>query len=533
MYEGFEDELTVIKKQLARHSINYESRHLKRWIYGAWENKAAIAKLIGVGTDYRRELELDDAVDVSDEPLYQHIVQHLRDSGVNLSATDDEMSVALASGKLRSKDRTVRVGKELCRIGKPHATAWTKLAVERDQYHCDSYHSSEPCNCQSYKPLPWNWEGAVSALVELGKGGKVRACATLNPLDFLLASEYCDWVSCVRMEGEYANTTLAYGNDNFTGMLYTVGANSASNPFPRRKLGRAWFYLPEPHNRLLTGRVFGNISPLAIRAASKAITETVSKSKGWTTRWLATRTPSISSRLAKNSSDDGGCVYFDSAVSRLSCHELARNEAPQLELSDATCLMCGDTTDAKQKLACEDCSDTRRCENCDTPVGDEYSTYGNSIYCNDCWSESYFNCYFCSEDFPNDESHEGTRGQTCCESCFYERFFQCHSCGETGANDHRFMSNDDDDYCSDCWSERFFNCDTCSDDYEVRERSEDNPEICKDCAAEAAKKEAEEEAKSPMLPNLIHEPPEQRAEEVPCLIATPASPEPEPFEIPF
>ena len=84
-------------------------------------------------------------------------------------------------------------------------------------------------------------------------------------------------------------------------------------------------------------------------------------------------------------------------------------------------------------------------------------------YCNDCYDETFAECYECGEIIRMDEAFQDEDGDYYCESCFDDLFAICNSCGEYHRKyDMYFVESEDRWYCDDCISRNHTQCDRCS-----------------------------------------------------------------------
>ena len=141
---------------------------------------------------------------------------------------------------------------------------------------------------------------------------------------------------------------------------------------------------------------------------------------------------------------------------------------------------CSEMREAESRT--EDDEDTFVCEGCNELYNyDSSYTHGDSLYCVDCFNESYFYCCQCSETYSNDEQ-KTYNGEYYCESCFKKDHFECEKCGKAGKLDNAYQAFGDL-YCESCYDDRFFTCDECSDVFELKDHKEmsDGTLVCEDC----------------------------------------------------
>lgn len=102
--------------------------------------------------------------------------------------------------------------------------------------------------------------------------------------------------------------------------------------------------------------------------------------------------------------------------------------------------------------------------------------------CPDCWSERYFICENCSEEYLWDDARDGTNSDFYCSSCWQENYFDCSACSKTYSTEESFYSEADEaDYCRDCYNDRFFVCEDCNRTLDNDEYGEDGH--CSECCS--------------------------------------------------
>lgn len=96
-----------------------------------------------------------------------------------------------------------------------------------------------------------------------------------------------------------------------------------------------------------------------------------------------------------------------------------------------------------------------RCPVCrdEVDIDNEYTTFStthNAECHEDCWMETFFLCYACSNEDWLDDGNSNGWGEMYCERCFYDRYTYCNDCGEVVAQDDAHY-DEYESYCDNCW----------------------------------------------------------------------------------
>jgi hypothetical protein len=113
-------------------------------------------------------------------------------------------------------------------------------------------------------------------------------------------------------------------------------------------------------------------------------------------------------------------------------------------------------------------SSHNECENCGDRISrndDRHRVDGND-YCNDCYSQAFFECHKCGDVEKIDEGLSDDENYFC-QDCFYKIYFHCQNCSEATFNEDGVIVNknekyDEGYYCRDCVEKSCTQCEHCA-----------------------------------------------------------------------
>lgn len=309
---------------------------------------------------------------------------------------------------------------------------------------------------------------------------------SVNPLDLLLTSESSAWTSCHSFEGCHQAGPQASLYDPHCAVAYYYEEERAYRtdlelPY---KLARQMIYVDASNRAAAVQRLYGRELPEdGQRAMNREIARLLCRLDGrpdadpaWK-RGEQSRDARISNRA--------GLIYLDATEVYLSLD----GDRPEINLAkDVPCPACGDDMDEPSKLMCGSCCNLQTCDGCErTLEGDEYYSFGDSVYCERCYTRRFFSCDGCHDDFARDDmAHED--GSNCyCSDCANEHYPECSECDERTPSD-----NMDDGLCPDCYEECHPRCEECGQEYDTDDASSgDVPDTeghCPACTEEQARR---------------------------------------------
>jgi len=244
VYPAFETEWAVFAEVLARRvgkldkALHGQHSRLKSHQLGiAWQAKSLLRDRLTLGEDGRRWIQVSDLFELAPEKCA-------------LGKLIKLMQAAREAGLLPHTEFEVRV----------HALLWAGLDRHGRDVSLHNYF-------KSWDALEW-LKANTSALTGyktfdalVSDAGATRGllskwvCISANPLDMLLASEFCSYTSCFSLSGGRSQTILSYMITTFTGMAYIT----AEPNFDAHKHGRSWFFHDDPDHFVL-GRRYGEIT---------------------------------------------------------------------------------------------------------------------------------------------------------------------------------------------------------------------------------------------------------------------------------
>jgi len=332
------------------------------------------------------------------------------------------------------------------------------------------------------------------------KNGRV-AVLSFNPFDFIMASdcrhEFCGFTSCVRPDGEYANTILDYLASDCVAIMYTAKPEEM-----HFKEGRCWVYINP--NAVFQGRVYGSIFDsdlLLVRdyIQQKLVPDDNYELFGGEDRSSISKWTRRSKAIHLDGADcnNRGVAYVDYGYGIMSVTKGSELKE-YFTISKGICLECGEDLDGYEAgYTCSDCSnDGYRCLNCGESMSEDDTYYiGDSgPYCEACFDDMAFQCDHCGESHHNDFRVGIENGGDVCEDCFNEDGFTCSKCEcnfmHTGAFGHRESITNDIDgepYCERCAERYLVTCEECGEKVHTDNinSTQDDVYLCDGCYKDA------------------------------------------------
>lgn len=119
-----------------------------------------------------------------------------------------------------------------------------------------------------------------------------------------------------------------------------------------------------------------------------------------------------------------------------------------------------------------------------------YSEDTDGAYCSDCYWDNHWRCDSCDGEWhiESDECQSEVNGRIYCESCFSQRFFSCEGCYEN-------FSHDDyggDGRCQECYDELWEACRKCGEDSLRTDEALDPNGLCENCRPPAEEEEEDD-----------------------------------------
>jgi len=242
---------------------------------------------------------------------------------------------------------------------------------------------------------------------------KTAECVlSINPMDFLGASENSSFSSCLSIDSCHHTSTTAYLRDDITIMTYTTDGS--------KKLGRQFIYFDNYF--IILGNIYGSISRPLQEKIRKLVEKKYAKYLGVPNKWVISQNKTIEEDHLYNcghgSSDDHNehSVYFDQQVCAAIRHKENTKDFSDLglEFEEGLDRYGDDTSSGYLGLTyCSCCNDAIEGESTYTEDGEvcDYCLNNYFTYCSEC--ERYYHentTMFYIED----------ENQYVCESCYYD-----------------------------------------------------------------------------------------------------------------
>lgn len=425
----------------------------------------------------------------------------------------------LSEGKYRMLDlQFMWKEKNKVRVTKVIQEMWDKLIANAcDLYHKESKFSSFTQCCRTggiVYPHNFNHPGLFPVYdkeayihrfhVWYGdyvKNGRV-AVLSFNPFDFITASErsYCGFTSCVRPDGEYANTILDYMASDCVAIMYTSKPENID-----MKEGRCWVYINS--KAVFQGRVYGSIFDSDLLLVRDYIQQKLvpdnnyelfgGEDKSSISKWTK-RSKAL--QLKDEDCYNNGTAYVDYGYGIMSIIKGSHEEC-YFTISEGTCLECGAPLDGyEQGYACSGCCGGRyTCECCGDRIDEDDAYYLNDCgpYCESCFDDMAFHCDLCGGSVHNDYRVEMRDSSDVCEDCFSEYGFTCYHCDDNFIHTRRYghaepVQEDIDGnmYCEKCTDRHLVTCEECEEKVHTDNTlsTYDDVYLCKKCFRNATYK---------------------------------------------
>ncbi len=95
-----------------------------------------------------------------------------------------------------------------------------------------------------------------------------------------------------------------------------------------------------------------------------------------------------------------------------------------------------------------------------------------------------FICSVCNVEHELDDGIErpDRNHELLCLDCFNDEYYDCDICGETERRLDTYSVRNGDRICQSCYDDNYFTCENCDDIHHNDDASEDNSDLCVDCA---------------------------------------------------
>ncbi|WP_026487618.1 hypothetical protein [Caldanaerobius polysaccharolyticus] len=290
---------------------------------------------------------------------------------------------------------------------------------------------------------------------------KVTVVVSLDPLDFLLASESTTgWRSCHALDDCYRAGNMAYMMDGYTAIAYAYQHTHdyMGHELPR-KLWRQWVFIDVEHGTAFFQKQYPCEREQFSAVARRLVAHALAHKWGVEPNWTVSRNPVVSII------NDSGLPYIDPTSSLIKLKADGVQVATLYISKTPPCPVCGAEMDNTEALACSSCTGLWECYACGEMYNEDelYVGADDNYYCERCWDERFIRCYHCDEVIWAEDSYCGADGEYYCEECWEDRFITCYHCGETIWQEDALEGADGNLYCRDCWEDRFVTCYCCEE----------------------------------------------------------------------
>lgn len=286
---------------------------------------------------------------------------------------------------------------------------------------------------------------------------------SINPMDFLAASENSSFSSCLAIDSCHHTATTAYLKDTFTVMAYTTDG--------RKKIGRQFIYFDGYY--VIMGGIYGAISKPLQEKLRKFIEAKYAQHLQVPNKWLIARKKNIPSECLSNcghSENNHGdfSVYFDQDVTAAIRHkERTQNFADfLLEFEDGLDRYGNETSSGYLDL--------RYCACCEETVEGDLTYTEDGEVCDYCLNNYYIFCYECERYFYESTPmyHIEDENYRVCEHCYNENDYGFCEINEAYYTRDRLVDAIDSDgnlitVHEDYAAEHYHFCDICERYFEV------------------------------------------------------------------
>lgn len=340
---------------------------------------------------------------------------------------------------------------------------------------------------------------------------KYRMTISVNPSDFLLMSYGNSWSSCHIINPSIANGGGTYDGIHKGGTLDYI-ADSASfivqllrdgTPIEKlpmtERIQRCVYFIDIPTKSIAQSRLYPNYDDGGYRDfVNLEVQKALGEIFGDSGKWVNDGNYCVRRR--------GSLHYPDYQYYRMTFSSHVLDGENLLKYGDvfffvgeeAHCIICGDEYFEPDRMGCKECSTGDHggceCSHCGYSFDEEDGIYINDeFFCDDCVSNNFCRCEHCDEWVRDDDAYIAPDGTVRCEYCYSRDCVACERCGETMWEDESHCVGDTI-LCSSCCENHCFYCEKCGGDYFNTDGVEVNGEIyCRECAAEVAAEEEEEE----------------------------------------
>lgn len=303
-------------------------------------------------------------------------------------------------------------------------------------------------------------------------------CLSLNPVDFLRASDGHEWTSCMNIgdpnrEGSYADGctkagALSYLNDSVTAVAYTLQVPCSDNPEMQPKLMRQLYHFGNGFAAI--GRIYPqgndyteNHDRVYDEWRNKIIT-IINEALGIDKEWKHYKMDDVPNRDSFFKFGANSKAYHDLACSYCNYSGIAAisNKLPAKPIrigGSALCPNCGQEISDAERLNCDQCwhpdddeGDYYTCEHCgrEFDYDSEGVEWNGYYYCGDCIVYCNYHDEYepCTLTFYDDD-----RGNHYCSDAISESSYLelCSHCGTV-------IDVDNDDYTTDSDGEFYCSC---------------------------------------------------------------------------
>lgn len=301
---------------------------------------------------------------------------------------------------------------------------------------------------------------------------------SINPLDFLSASENCSYSSCFAKDSCHHTATSGFMRDKYTVIVYVKSDN--------RKIGRQWIYFNDFY--LIMGKIYGAISRVAEYNLRKYLESAYAKKLGIRDDWIISR-QQLSSDMVENCGNQNNnhgdyATYFDLDVqSSVRPKECTENFSDIYMQFEDGLDKYGDDTREGQMLF-------NFCYHCGIIVTDETSIVNGEYVCDSCLADNYLWCEECEEYHNNDTSFYYIEDKmiNICGECYQNgEYGRCEKTGTFWSLEHlvKYYNQDNEMelVSSQYAQDHFERCNECNE-YHNRLVLEDGRLYCRKCYAD-------------------------------------------------
>ena len=301
---------------------------------------------------------------------------------------------------------------------------------------------------------------------------------SINPLDFLSASENCSYSSCFAKDSCHHTATSGFMRDEYTVIAYIKSDN--------KKIGRQWIFFN--NNYLIMGKIYGAISRVAEYNLRKYLESAYAKHLGVSDSWIISRQPlpyDMVENCGHQDNDHGDyAVYFDLDVQASIRHK------DHTDNFDGIYMRFEDGLDKYGEDTAEGQMLFNFCYHCGIIVTGETNIVHGEHVCDRCLSEHYQWCEDCCEYHYDNVSfyYIEDREVSICRECYQDgEYGRCEKTDTFWSLEHLVKyhnQNNEMELVSINYAEEHFEkCDEC-EEYHDRLLLEDGRLYCRKCYAD-------------------------------------------------